>query len=426
MSTKGRTLQCFRGHPHHDYYRNRAICDAVFVEFPSIERGSFAQLSRRRGIAESTIRGWYKHWLSDANWRPYDGKPHGMHHRIFTDAQERAISCYIRDNDITPGYAFHDQDFRIIAMQAYLEIVRDYEKIRFFECSPHFISNYKDRWGYSTRKARFKRRPSVSQETIDAWNAEMRGLLSTPQVDMHHILNADETCWTILPHGAVTWAEKGSDGVNILTQDDDKQAITAMATISAAGDKLPLFLIAKGLTERCERSQLGEVHGHHAAHAPGGWMTGPLFLSYLRFLRSQFSDGKTLHLVVDAYAAHRTQVARELAASHNIKLHYLPAGMTDLFQPLDRRCFGCLKATAKHYVWEFLRENPSEKIGLQQAVQILFEELAGIVTGYNSRIMGHIRSHSRSIKQTDHQQLSKSTGEPLPLQRMLRLADSSQ
>ena len=49
------------GHPHHDYSRNKKLCDAVFNEF----------------------RGGY----------------------------------HIIQNYIVPGYAFHDQDFLYLAMQ---------------------------------------------------------------------------------------------------------------------------------------------------------------------------------------------------------------------------------------------------------------------------------------------------------------------
>ena len=30
----------------------------------------------------------------------------------------------------------------------------------------------------------------------------------------------------------------------------------------------------------------------------------------------------------------------------NLQLHFIPAGMTDKLQPLDRNCFGALKDTA--------------------------------------------------------------------------------
>jgi hypothetical protein len=44
---------------------------------------------------------------------------------------------------------------------------------------------------------------------------------------------------------------------------------------------------------------------------------------------------------------HTTQDVKDLAASLNIELIYIPPGMTDMCQPLDRTIFGVLKAKAK-------------------------------------------------------------------------------
>jgi hypothetical protein len=62
----------------------------------------------------------------------------------------------------------------------------------------------------------------------------------------------DETSWKLLNHSFVTIANRGQEGVSCLVDGDPKACITAIATIAAAGGKLPLWAIAKGKTERCE------------------------------------------------------------------------------------------------------------------------------------------------------------------------------
>jgi hypothetical protein len=73
-------------------------------------------------------------------------------------------------------------------------------------------------------------------------------------------------------------AETGSQNVVIPVTGKEKDAMTVMATISFRGKKLPLYILAKGRTARCEASQLGE-HVHD--HSPTGWMAENTMTRYL-------------------------------------------------------------------------------------------------------------------------------------------------
>jgi hypothetical protein len=54
--------------------------------------------------------------------------------------------------------------------------------------------------------------------------------------------------WRVFPNGLLTWAPGGGDGVCVHINSGEKEAITALASMTAAHDKLPLFLIAEGKT----------------------------------------------------------------------------------------------------------------------------------------------------------------------------------
>jgi hypothetical protein len=47
-----------------------------------------------------------------------------------------------------------------------------------------------------------------------------------------------------------------------------------------------------------------------------------------------------------------------IATSLNIELHSIPAGMTDVLQPLDRSVFGALKGHARRLFRLRVRDNP--------------------------------------------------------------------
>ena len=350
------------------YPRHRALVDRVWTLFKtSLTRPLISRLSRETGIPDRTLRDWYKRYQAMPDWRPYDTSVHGEHLRIFTDEEENALVEFIVDNFFKPGLAFHDSDFQFLAMSAFLEKYRDRD-CPDFQCSPGFIADFKKRNHLSTRKAHFKRRP-VSLPDTEAWIAHIRELLDN--VPHERVVNCDETAWRILPCGCTTWAKKGSDNIVVTTKDDEKEAITVLASITASGTKLPLLIIAKGRTTRAEASQLGDIDHHYSFHTETGWINKEAFERYLMILREQFEGDDTIYLLLDIYPAHRVESVKNLAAELNIHLVYVPAGLTDKFQPLDRRIFGALKASAKAQVYQFMSQNPGQRIGRLRAVQYL-------------------------------------------------------
>ena len=91
----------------------------------------------------------------------------------------------------------------------------------------------------------------------------------------------------------------------------------------------------------------------------------------MKRLRQHYNDEQPLHLIIDVYSCHRTELAKQMAASLNITLHYIPVGCTDEYQPLDRRVFGCLKATGKSHIHKILSEEHGSKIGMIRSIRII-------------------------------------------------------
>lgn len=76
-------------------------------------------------------------------------------------------------------------------------------------------------------------------------------------------------------------------------------------------------------------------------------MTGETFMDYLSLIRQHQGDDDVLHILCDVHSSHRTPEVFAHAEALNIVLHFVPAGMTDSHQPLDRRVFACLKASMR-------------------------------------------------------------------------------
>jgi hypothetical protein len=131
-----------------------------------------------------------------------------------------------------------------------------------------------------------------------------------------------------------------------------------IATISAPGDKLPLFFIDQEKTVRIERSQIGDIGLYDVTRSESGWIMVVIFREYLTLPRQNYSEILVIHLLLDAYIAHRSQKSKDLAEQLGIKLYFIPTGCTDLFQPLDRLVFGALKSTAWKIFYNSLARGP--------------------------------------------------------------------
>jgi hypothetical protein len=242
-----------------------------------------------------------------------------------------------------------------------------------FIASNGFTHLFKKRNRFSSRRLHFKRRSRSNPELEQRFVDEITDLISNAEPDS--VLNCDETSWKLHPNGILTWAATGSQNVAIATSGNEKDALTVMATISLAAQKLPLYILAKGETMRCEMTQLGDIGDHASDHSSSGWMTTSTMIRYLGWLRefldSRDGEGRRYHLLMDIYPVHVTEPVRLQARLLGFTVHFIPSGQTDKYQPLDRSVFGCLKSTARLEYLKLVRDSPARRITKEDAVQML-------------------------------------------------------
>jgi hypothetical protein len=94
------------------------------------------------------------------------------------------------------------------------------------------------------------------------------------------IINMDESIWVILCQPLKTVTEKGVESVKIEVNGDSKAGFTLIEVITASGETLPLFLIAKGLTQKCHK-QFGRCFSGTIDHLKSGWANQGVFLRFL-------------------------------------------------------------------------------------------------------------------------------------------------
>ena len=90
-----------------------------------------------------------------------------------------------------------------------------------------------------------------------------------------------------------TVAIRGSDEVQFQMKDDPKKSLTVIACCSRDGERLPLWVIAKGKTQICERKYRDDTRLRHfiqhkevyTDHSESGWSDQNLMIRYLQFLK---------------------------------------------------------------------------------------------------------------------------------------------
>jgi hypothetical protein len=120
---------------------------------------------------------------------------------------------------------------------------------------------------------------TTDRVNIEEWIHSTTELLTT--VGNRRVINCDETAWRVISNGMLIWAPIGEEGVSVSLKANEKDAITVIASVSHSHEKLHLFLIPKGHTQRIEHTQLGDSQGHEATHSPSAWRTIETFVDYL-------------------------------------------------------------------------------------------------------------------------------------------------
>ena len=365
------------------HFRIRKQQDGWFTTFVKRVRemsgvlpyGEQTGLARVLGTKESNIRYWKGKVLENALWRPWQND-RGEAKRLFSDEVEAEVAKYIRETYFEKNLLFCNDDFKPIMFDLWCEDKDNWLEMDTFKCSPGFITDFKKRNHMSSRALHYKRRSEASLETRLEWVNRIQKLLR--EEDKEYIINMDETHWQTFPNGIMTWRTTGSDSVQVRMNGNEKQGLTVLASITATGRKLPLLILAKGKTTRCENTQIpADIGNNFKFHSPSGWSTKEVMQHYLQLLRDQYppaapgAQAPRLHLIFDMYSSHRDAEVRELASRLNIEVYFIPPGLTDEFQPLDRRVFGCLKAGGKAAFRVLYRKDPGQKFTTQSAVSCL-------------------------------------------------------
>jgi hypothetical protein len=337
-----------------------------YLSLDVIPYGALTIISRDTGIPTSTLQDWRTQRRSEngSTWFPLAiGHPN---RRIFTDAIEDAISDHLEKNLIDPGLGATRLDVKQLAINAYGSLPNESIRFERFSASPHYIGDFLERYDLKLRTPHEDRRPDVSEDAVARFLERYNSMQNDYPPDK--VYNFDETCWRrILPRCVL--AKKGTETVKLRCKQNTKESVTAFATVSLSGEKLPLWVIAKGESDR-SLTKYGRHTNLLLKTSENGWSNKILMLEYLQWLHI-WAGEVPIMLVMDCFSAHTCDEVRAYAEELDIELLFVPAGGTAEYQPLDRRIFGELKSRASH---EFDRWNildGSRNIPLPRMLEVL-------------------------------------------------------
>jgi hypothetical protein len=106
------------------------------------------------------------------------------------------------------------------------------------------------------------------------------------QYPANRILTFDETCWKRYFRPDKVFAEKRSGAVKLKTVKSEKEGYTSSGCISAAGEKLPFWFLAKGKTDTCH-PKFKAPDDVIVVHTESGWTNEEMMLQDFPWLSNQ-------------------------------------------------------------------------------------------------------------------------------------------
>jgi hypothetical protein len=389
------------------------------------------KLARQTGINTKTAETWRARLMRNPKWRPYYHR--NIHRRALTPEQEEWLAARIRaefiadqkycpakqlslmamrikrgldcpcgskeeEEDVyeepdrivyTPGHEpvsrklSDDEDEEDLAEEEFPEEEEDGKgrKPR-GEFTAKWRRAFLRRQGLALRKARPEKRSIPNDEFVAMYLSQLEAALQ--KYGPARIFNMDETSLPVTRDAVKTIANRGAESVKVKGRGAPKKRLTMIGTVSAAGDKLPPWIICKGTTTRCERIMRADFAEEIAkkqlfiTHSPQGWVDQTVALQYVNWLRKFTAIRGPFVLVWDVFAAHRDKMVVASAFEDEVQLIFVPAGQTGEWQPLDKRVFGELKGKInERYDDDHIRD-PNVEESPRRAVRYMLDTWKGI------------------------------------------------
>jgi hypothetical protein len=144
-------------------------------------------------------------------------------------------------------------------------------------------------------------------------------------------------------------------------QPGDREWVTVIAGINAAGWSIPPFLIFAGKYHLSAWYEEAEIPRDWAyAVSDNGWTNNELGVEWLKHFNA-YTEARTIGarrlLILDGHESHHSLEFQELCKEHNVYKLCMPPHSSHLLQPLDVGCFSPLKRAYSREVETLMRNH---------------------------------------------------------------------
>jgi hypothetical protein len=177
--------------------------------------------------------------------------------------------------------------------------------------------------------------------------------------DVYNFDEAGFIMGKIMTQLVVTGSERRGRPKSI--QPGDREWVTAIAAINAAGWSVPPFLIFAGQYHLSAWYEEAEIPRDWAiAVSDNGWTNNELGVEWLRHFDAHTKTrtiGARRLLILDGHESHHSLKFQELCKENNIYTLCMPPHSSHLLQPLDVGCFSPLKRAYSREVESLIRHH---------------------------------------------------------------------
>lgn len=341
-----------------------------------------ATLRRRAGNKNKRIRG--------------SEKGLGRYHSTFTSEQEQEIVSYCLTLE-TQMFGLNTSELRSIVYQ-------------FAEANgiQHRFNRKTEKAGWDWLKGFRKRHPNISLRVPEPTSAARAQAFNKPQIEKFfalltrtiekfgftpdRVFNVDESGLSTVQKTQKIFATKGRKQVGAITSAERGVHTTVVCCMNPLGFYIPpalIFARKKFKQELIDDAPTGTL----GLCQESGWMTGPLFLDWLRhFVKySHASRENEVLLIADGHSSHKHYEALAYARQNGIVMLCTPPHCTHRIQPLDVAFYGPLSTYYNQEITTWLKQNPGRTVTPYQVGRI-FASAYGKAATVNNAASGFAKT----------------------------------
>ena len=210
----------------------------------------------------------------------------------------------------------------------------------------HWAQSFLSRMNFVQRKgttAKSKLSSTEFKEKKSTFLNDVYTIAQMEEIPAQLIMNWDQTGIRLVPSSNWTMEKRGARRIEIAGSKDKRQ-ITAILCGTVQGELLPMQVIYKGRTKRCQ-PKFSFPLDWHITQSPKHWSNEETMLQYINHIiipfvekvrdRDGLDEKQAALVILDNFKGQITNAVLSLLDENNIHTCMLPANTTDILQPMD-------------------------------------------------------------------------------------------